>query len=237
MTHEGTTALITGANKGIGFEIARSLGLAGVTVLAGARDRSRGEEAAARLGAAFVQIDVTSEESVAAAAEWIEKEHGRLDILVNNAGIAQGGPTPSRTPLETTRRVYDTNVFGVIAVTNAMMPLLRRSPAGRIVNVSSEVGSMEMASDPESPIYALNGVSYQSSKTALNMITLCYAKEFAGTSIKINACSPGYCATDLNGHTGHRSAEQGAAIAVRLALVDESGPTGAFLDDGGALPW
>lgn len=124
----------------------------------------------------------------------------------------------------------------MIAVTNAMVPLLLKSPAGRIVNMSSEVGSMEMASNPESPYYSLNGISYQSSKTALNMITLCYAKEFAGTPLKINACSPGYCATDLNGHTGHRSAEQGAATAVRLALVDETGPTGAFLDDGGALP-
>ncbi|GII57402.1 short-chain dehydrogenase [Planotetraspora thailandica] len=232
-----TTALITGANKGIGFEIAKGLRAAGVTVLAGARDPGRGREAAERLGATFVQLDVTSPGSVAAAAELIEKEHEVLDILVNNAGIAQGGPTPSGTPLETTRRVYETNVFGVVAVTNAMVPLLRRSPAGRIVNISSEVGSLTFASDPDSPFYWLNGVAYQSSKTALNMITLCYAKEFKDTAIKVNACNPGYCATDLNGHSGHRTAEQGAAVAIRLALLGEDGPTGAFLEDEGALPW
>ncbi|WP_370020213.1 SDR family NAD(P)-dependent oxidoreductase [Planotetraspora sp. GP83] len=197
-------------------------------------DRGPGEPAAARLGARFVQIDVTSPESVA-AAKRIEEEYGTLDILVNNAGIAQGGSTPSQTPLDMTRTVYETNVFGVIAVTNAMLPLLRRSPAARIVNVSSELGSLELASNPESPFYGLNGIAYQSSKTALNMVTVCYAKEF--TDMKINACNPGYCATDLNAHSGFRTAEQGAAIAVRLALLDADGPTGAFLGDDGPLPW
>ncbi|MEW9533175.1 SDR family oxidoreductase [Microbispora sp. NPDC049125] len=232
-----TTALITGANKGIGYEIARQLASRGASVIVGARDAERGRRAAEALGARSVQLDVTSAESVASAAKWIDEEFGALDILVNNAGIAQGGPTPSRTPLETTRAVYETNVFGVIAVTNAMLPLLRRSAAGRIVNMSSEVGSLEMAADPDSPFYFLNGLSYQSSKTALNMVTVCYAKELAETPIKVNAANPGYCATDLNGHTGHRTAEQGAAIAVRLALLDDTGPTGAFLQDEGALPW
>lgn len=228
-------SLITGANKGIGYEIARGLIAEGVTVLAGARDPGRGEEAAARLGARFIQVDVTSPESVAAAAKRIEEEYGTLDILVNNAGIALGGPSASQTPVDMTRTVYETNVFGVISVTNAMLPLLRRSPAARIVNVSSEVGSLGLTTDPESPFYSLIGIAYQSSKSALNMITVCYAKEFA--DMKINACNPGYCATDLNAHSGFRTAAQGAAVAVRLALLGADGPTGAFLGDEGPLPW
>jgi NADP-dependent 3-hydroxy acid dehydrogenase YdfG len=183
-----TIALITGANKGIGFETARLLGDRGMTVLAGARDKARGAEAerALRAGGAdarFVALDVTDEESLTQAAEWIDGEYGLLDILVNNAGIARGDGTglPSQTTLATLRAVYETNVFGVVAVTNAMLPLLRRAPAARIVNVSSEVGSITSMTDPDGPMAAMASVPYPSSKTALNMVTAMYAKELSGT--------------------------------------------------------
>lgn len=234
-----TTALITGANKGIGFEIARLLGEQGVTAVIGARDEERGRAAAERLGRPYVRLDVTDEDSVRAAAKWIEQEYGVLDILVNNAGIigTHTDPVPSSTPADALREVYETNVFGVVTVTNAMLPLLRRSPAGRIVNMSSELGSLGLATDPESPFYQANFITYNSSKSALNMITVSYAKELADTPIKVNAANPGYCATDLNGHSGFRTAEQGAAIAVRLATLGADGPTGAFMEDAGSLRW
>ncbi|TMR96200.1 SDR family oxidoreductase [Nonomuraea basaltis] len=232
-------ALITGANKGIGYEIARLLAEQGVTAIVGARDEERGRAAGERLGQPYVRIDVTDEDSVAAAAKWIEQEYGTLDILVNNAGIAGdlAQATPSGTPARALREVYETNVFGVVTVTNAMLPLLRTSPAGRIVNMSSELGSLTMASDPGSPFGDANFIAYNSSKSALNMITVSYAKELRDTVIKVNAANPGYCATDLNGHSGFRTAEQGAAIAARLATLDEDGPTGAYLQDDGVLPW
>ncbi|NJP88985.1 SDR family oxidoreductase [Nonomuraea sp. FMUSA5-5] len=232
-------ALITGANKGIGYEIARLLAGQGVTTIVGARDEERGRAAAERLGQPYVRLDVTDEESVAAAAKWIDGEYGRLDILVNNAGIA--GDTAAHLPTAATagqlREVYETNVFGVVTVTNAMLPLLRRSPAGRIVNMSSELGSLAMAADPDSPFADVNLLAYNSSKSALNMVTVSYAKELKDTPIKVNAANPGYCATDLNQHQGFRTAEQGAAIAVRLATLDESGPSGAFLEDAGPVRW
>ncbi|GGS71725.1 SDR family oxidoreductase [Nonomuraea spiralis] len=234
-----TTALITGANKGIGYEIARLLAERGITAIVGARDEERGRAAAARLGLPYVRIDVTDEESVAAAAKWIETEHGSLDILVNNAGVA-GSMTagvPSAATARQFRDVYETNVFGVVTVTNAMLPLLRRSPAGRIVNLSSELGSISLALTQDSPFWELNFAAYNSSKTALNMITVCYAKELMDTPVKVNAANPGYCATDLNGHTGFRTAEQGAAVAVRLATLDADGPTGAYLEDAGPIGW
>jgi NAD(P)-dependent dehydrogenase (short-subunit alcohol dehydrogenase family) len=248
-----TIALITGANKGIGFETARLLGTRGMTVLAGARDESRGLEAerALRDGGAdawFVPLDVTDEKSVRQAAQWIDSEYGVLDILVNNAGIALGDGTgqPSQTTIATMRAVYETNVFGVVAVTNAMLPLLRRAPAGRVVNVSSEVGSITSMTDPAGPMATMASVPYPSSKTALNMVTAMYAKELSGTPIKVNAANPGYCATDLNGKTGFRTPEQGAEVSVHLATLPEDGPTGALwghlwtIDgDGssGMLPW
>ncbi|GAA2361803.1 SDR family NAD(P)-dependent oxidoreductase [Nonomuraea africana] len=234
-----TTALITGANKGIGFEIARQLGERGITAIVGARDEERGRAAAERLGLPYVRVDVTDPGSAQAAAKWIEQEYGALDILVNNAGIAvwQEDASPSATSADVLRQVYEVNVFGVMTVTNAMLPLLRRAPAGRIVNMSSELGSIAMAIDPESPFWPLNLVAYNSSKAALNMITVSYAKELWHTPIKVNAANPGYCATDLNGHTGFRTAEQGAAIAVRLATLDDDGPSGAYLQDEGTLPW
>jgi NAD(P)-dependent dehydrogenase (short-subunit alcohol dehydrogenase family) len=248
-----TISLITGANKGIGLATARLLAARDTTVLIGARDEDRGRQAERTLrdggaDAHFVRLDVTDEKSVQQAAEWIEAEYGRLDVLVNNAGIARGDGSgrPSDTTLHTLRMVYETNVFGVVAVTNAMLPLLRRAPAARIVNVSSEVGSIASMTDPNSPLWPMASVPYPSSKSALNMVTAMYAKELRDTPIKVNAANPGYCATDLNGHSGFRTAEQGAAVTVHLATLPEDGPTGAFWGhlwsgDGGesygVLPW
>ncbi|MEV1248302.1 SDR family oxidoreductase [Nonomuraea sp. NPDC050022] len=234
-----TTALITGANKGIGFEIARLLGERGVTAIVGARDEERGRAAAERIGQPYVRLDVTDADSVQAAAKWIEQEYGTLDILVNNAGVMVWAedPRPSASSADELRQVYETNVFGVVTVTNAMLPLLRRAEAARIVNMSSELGSLSMVMDPDSRLWERNLMAYNSSKSALNMITVSYAKELWDTSIKVNAVTPGYCATDLNGHSGHRTPEQGATIAVRMATLDADGPTGAFLDEDGPLTW
>jgi len=241
-------ALITGANKGIGYETARLLAERGMTVLLGARDPELGRAAAARLGMEFIRIDVTDEESVRQAAAQIEERHGRLDVLVNNAGIARadGDWSPSATTLATLRAVYETNVFGVVAVTNAMLPLLRKAPAARIVNVSSEVGSIAQTIDPDSPLSKFSSIPYPSSKTALNMITVQYAKELWDTPMKVNAANPGYCATDLNGNSGLRTAAQGAEISVHLATLPADGPTGKLwgslwtlgdADATGVLPW
>jgi len=230
-----TIALITGANKGIGFETARQLGSQGVTVLADARDEERGRQAerALRDGGAdahFVQLDVTDATSVQPAAEWIEAEYGRPDILVNNAGTAsvthRGGP-PSQTSLDNMQAVYEINVFGVVAVTNAMLPLLRRAAAARIVNVSSEVGSMTSQTEPASPLSQIPAsAQYPSSKAAFNMLTAMYAKELRDTPIKVNAANPGYTATDFNDHRGFGSAAEGAEPSVYLATLPDLGPSG-----------
>jgi NAD(P)-dependent dehydrogenase (short-subunit alcohol dehydrogenase family) len=248
-----TTALITGANKGIGLETARLLGARGMTVLAGARDAARGRQAEQELRAGgadarFVQLDVTDEASAGQAAKWIESEFGVLDILINNAGIARGDGDgrPSQTTLATLREVYETNVFGVVAVTNAMLPLLLRAAAGRIVNVSSEVGSIASMTDPDGPMAGMASIPYPSSKTALNMVTAMYAKELRDTPIKVNAANPGYCATDLNGHNGFRTPEQGAQVCVHLATLPADGPSGVLWghlwttegpEASGVLPW
>lgn len=237
-------ALITGANKGIGYQIAKQLGQDGHLVLAGAREEGRGRAAEAELrdagaDARFVQVDVTDEATVAAAAKVIDEEYGRLDVLVNNAGITGAGTwsAPSQTPMAGLRETYETNVFGVVAVTNAMLPLLRKSPAGRIVNMSSELGSLDFALDPSHPYEVPNMLAYNSSKSAVNGLTVAYAKELKDTPIKVNAACPGYCATDLNDHQGLRTAEQGAAIAVRLATLDDDGPTAGYFRDEGPIPW
>ncbi|MFJ9250079.1 SDR family oxidoreductase [Streptomyces sp. NPDC101776] len=235
--------LVTGANKGIGYEIARQLGRLGAVVHLGARDERRGRQAAARLAAegltaAALHLDVTDDATLTRAARRLGERHGRLDVLVNNAGItgAFGGPPSAATPGQL-REVYDTNVFGVLAVTNAMLPLLRRSPAGRIVNLSSTVGSLALNADFASAFSGYNQVAYQSSKTALNALTVAYAKELLGTGIKVNAANPGFTATDMNGHRGHQTAAQGAAVAVRLATLGPEGPTGTSQDDTGPVPW
>ncbi|WP_285660492.1 SDR family oxidoreductase [Actinorhabdospora filicis] len=241
---EKRIALVTGANKGIGFEIARGLGAAGLTVLVGARSPERGEKAAAELreaglDARFLRLDVTDEESVEAAVKVVEAEFGRLDVLVNNAGILSPKESwiAAETPVAALREVYEVNVFGVVAVTKAMIPLLRAAPAARVVNVSSELGSFEKQLDREGPFWEFSGVGYPSSKAALNMITVGYAKYFRDTPVLVNAVNPGYCATDLNGNSGHRTAEEGSRAAIRMALLDEGGPTGAFVEEQGELGW
>ncbi|MRH92971.1 SDR family NAD(P)-dependent oxidoreductase [Nocardia sp. SYP-A9097] len=247
-----TTALITGANKGIGFETARQLAARGMTVLMAARDKDLGQAAADTLKAEgaqahFVHLDVTDEDSIARAAEWIDSEFGSLDILINNAAITgglDGDGKPSSTALATLRRVYETNVFGVVAVTNAMLPLLRRAEAARIVNVSSEVSSLEIVMNPDGHMWQLVGLPYPSSKTALNMVTAMYAKELWNTPIKINAANPGYCATDLNHNSGFRTPAEGAEPSVHLATLPQDGPSGELWgyqwDSAGGygrLPW
>lgn len=243
MQSEKKVALVTGANKGIGFEIARQLGQEGVTVLVGARDSAMGQRAVDELrqdgvDAHPVTINVLDHASIVAAAQSIEDEFDRLDILVNNAGISrERGQKPSAATSDYMRETYETNVFGVVSVTNVMLPLLRKSDSARIVNQSSSMGSLAMAADPDSPFANLNLLAYNSSKAALNSITIEYAKEFRGTSIKVNAADPGYVATDLNRHQGYKTPEQGAAAAVRLATLPDHGPSGTFQDETGNVSW
>ncbi|MCF2538345.1 MULTISPECIES: SDR family oxidoreductase [Streptomyces] len=234
-----TTTLITGANKGLGFETARRLVEAGHTVYVGARDADRGRAAAERIGARFLLIDVTDDASVQAAAKTVETDGG-LDVLVNNAGIELRGPGNSVPPAGDTtademRTVYETNVFGVVRVTHAFLPLLRRSPAPVVVNVSSGLASLAGLSDPDSPAHFYQALAYPSSKTAVNMITVQYAKAFPG--LRINAVEPGFTATDLNGRTGTQTVEEGAEIIVRMAQVGPDGPTGGYFGIDGPLPW
>ena len=238
-----TLALITGANKGIGFETARRLGQQGMHVIIGARNTARGEEAGRKLStlsveATFVQLDVTDEESIARAARTLDETFGRLDILINNAGISgEDLHKSSETNLKAMRVVYNTNVFGVVAVTKAMVPLLRKSPAARIVNVSSGLGSITEVSDRNHMYFQVRNMPYQSSKAALNMITVEFAKELAQTPIKVNAADPGYTDTDFNNHTGPQTVELAATVIVHLATLGEDGPTGTFQDGNGNVPW
>ncbi|MEU1187815.1 SDR family NAD(P)-dependent oxidoreductase [Streptomyces sp. NPDC005859] len=238
-TTSRTTTLITGANKGLGFETARRLVDAGHIVYVGSRDAERGRRAAERLGARWVRIDVTDDVSVEAAVKTLEADGG-LDVLINNAGIESRGAGNSvigaaEVTAERLREVFETNVFGTVRVTHAFLPLLRRSSAAVIVNVSSGLASLSRVSDAETPAYAYPGVAYPASKTAVNMITLQYAKAFP--AMRINAVEPGFTRTDLNGNTGVQSVEEGAEIIVRMAQVGPDGPTGEFRDAAGPLPW
>ena len=230
-----TTTLITGANKGLGHEAARLLIEAGHDVYLGARAPERGAAAARALGCRFVPLDVLDEESVAAAASTIEKEQGALDVLVNNAGIAGGAMPAQETTAEDVQRVFATNVFGVVRVTRAFLPLLLRSAAPVIVNVSSGLGSLALTTDPTLLWSAWRGLAYPSSKAALNMLTSQYAKNFP--QIRINAVDPGYTATDLNGHRGTQTVEDGAEVIVAMATIASNGPTGGFFNRHGAVPW
>lgn len=236
-------ALVTGANKGIGFHVARQLAQAGLTVLVGSRDPDRGRSAVGRLtgeglGARLLVVDVTDAASLATAASRVERDFGRLDVLVNNAGVAPGFAAPSRVAMEDLRRAYETNVFGVVATTNAFLPLLRRSPGGRIVNVSSELGSLAGMTDPDWEWAGVNALAYQSSKTAQNAATVMYAKELRDTGIKVNAVDPGFRATDMAPAPGAGDPADGAAVATRMALIGDDGPTVEFhTDDGGTYPW
>ncbi|MDP4505118.1 SDR family oxidoreductase [Nonomuraea turcica] len=245
-------AMVTGANKGIGRAIAERLAAMGMTVVIGARDPRRGQEAAAAVRAAggdahAVALDVTDLTSVQEAARWVEERVGRLDVLVNNAGITGSGTVspqdaydqvPSSVDLDMVRAVFETNVFGVIAVINAMLPLLRRSPAARIVNVSSHAGSLTLTSDPDGPFAALlPSAAYTPSKSALNALTVQYANELRKDGILVNAAAPGFVATDSNNHSGSLTPAQGAAVVVRLATLGTDGPAAGFFSEDGLLPW
>jgi NAD(P)-dependent dehydrogenase (short-subunit alcohol dehydrogenase family) len=238
---ERTIALVTGANKGIGYEIAAGLGALGWSVGVGARDQERREAAVAKLRAggadAFgVPLDVTDDASVADAARRLE-ERGGLDVLVNNAGITGGMPQdPIGADLDAVRRAVEVNVIGVIRVTNAMLPLLRRSASPRIVNMSSSVGSLARQTDPSGETGPIS-VAYAPSKTFLNAVTVQYVKQLRDTNILINLGCPGFVATDLNGFRGVRTPQQGAQIAIKLATLPDDGPTGGYFDDAGPIPW
>ncbi|MFE7225291.1 SDR family oxidoreductase [Nocardioides sp. NPDC057577] len=241
---ENTIALVTGANKGIGYEIAAGLGARGWKVGVGARDDGRREAAVEKLRAngvdAFgVPLDVTDDAGVAAAAHLIEEVHGGLDVLVNNAGITGGMPqNPTEVSIDQMRAAVETNVFGVVRVINAMLPLLRRSAAPRIVNMSSGVGSLarQTASDDPLAVGPISG-AYSPTKTYLNAVTIQYAKELRDTNILINLGCPGFVATDLNGFRGVRTPEEGARIAISLATLPDDGPTGGYFEDAGLIPW
>ncbi|MFI5956350.1 SDR family oxidoreductase [Cryptosporangium sp. NPDC051539] len=236
-----TTALVTGANKGIGYEIAAGLGALGWSVGVGARDDERREAAVEKLRAAGVDafgvpLDVTDDASVAAAAALLE-ERGHLDVLVNNAGITGGfDQEPTKADPAVIRTVVETNVIGVMRVIDALLPLLRRSASPRIVNLSSSVGSLTRQSLDNGQTGPLS-MAYAPSKTFLNGITVQYAKALKDTNILINAGCPGFVATDLNGFRGVRTPEQGAAIAIHLATLPDDGPTGGFFEDAGPVPW
>jgi len=246
-------ALVTGANQGIGLQIAKELAAKNFTVLVGSRNLARGEEAARTIegDAHALQLDVTDPASIAAAAARIRTEFGRLDVLINNAAISNAGglagmtveeysnsTRPSNVSLDEMRTVWETNVFGVLAVYQAMLPLLRAAPAARIVNVSSGAGSLTRNADPAAPYRAIFGPVYPASKTALNAITLAMAIELEATGIKVNAACPGYTKTNLNNYSGTQTVEEGAREPVRLALLGPDGPTGTFSNAVlGTMPW
>jgi len=236
-------ALVTGANKGIGLEIAGTLARQGMRVLLGARNAELGGAAAAQLkeqgmDVQFLELNLGRPDSLRDAAAWIEKDAGKLDLLVNNAGITVAGDgPPTKADIDAVRRVFETNFFGALAVTQAMLPLLRKSDAGRIVNVSSGLGSITLNGDPAWEFASVKILGYNASKAALNMLTVQLANELRDTPIKVNSADPGFTATDLNQHRGYQTIEQGAAEAIRLALLPEDGPTGGFFNSSGANPW
>lgn len=232
-------ALVTGANKGIGKEISRQLAKQDVHVIMGARDHKRGQSAVDELSkeglsVELVVLDVTDDSSVAAAAKTIQDKHGKLDILVNNAGIAAWPQDPLQLDVKAFQTTYDTNVFGIVRTIGAMHELLKASGAGRVVNMSTSLGSLGLIQkNPELVLLP----AYNSSKTAVNALTVIYAKLLATDGIKVNAACPGFVDTDLNNHTGIRSVEEAANTPVRLALLDSNGPTGGFFDDNGSIEW
>ncbi len=245
-------ALVTGANQGVGLQVSKELVANGVTVLVGSRNFARGEAAAKEIGSGAIalQLDVTDLASIHAAAERIRKQFGHLDLLVNNAAISNTSKgdlslqeyakktLASNAPLDEVRTVWETNVFGVLAVYQAMLPLLRESSDARIVNVSSGVGSLTMNSDPAYPYRAFYGPVYPASKAALNAITLAMMNELESTGIKVNLCSPGFTKTNLNGYAGIESVEDGSREVVRVALLGPDGPTGTFtVWENTTIPW
>ena len=234
------TAVITGGNKGLGRETARRLAAEGLTVFVGARDAVRGEAAVAELAGddadvRFVSLDVTSDESVAAAVETVTATAGRLDVLINNAGVIGARTAPLDTGPADFLECFSVNLLGPVRVTRGFLPLLREAALPRVVMVSSGMGSIGVTTDPERLEFGINSLVYPSSKTALNMVTTQYAKALPGW--KVNAVDPGYTATDLNGHAGHKTVEQGADAIVMAATLGADGPTGAFFDDAGPVVW
>ena len=229
-----TKTLITGANKGLGQQTARRLIADGHDVWIAARDPGRGLAAADELGARFVQLDVTDDASVTAAAERVAGDGG-LDVLVNNAGIVGARKPPTELTPDDFRSVFETNLFGIVRVTRAFLPLLERSSNPVVVNVSSGMGSIGLTSDPDRLESTITSLIYSPSKAALNMLTTQYAKAFPW--LRVNAVDPGYTATDFNDHRGTKPVEQGAEIIVRMAKLDRLGPTGTFVDEDGVVPW
>ncbi|MET0806050.1 MAG: SDR family NAD(P)-dependent oxidoreductase [Lacisediminihabitans sp.] len=252
-------ALVTGANQGVGYEVAKALVADGATVYLGSRDYDRGVVAAQQLGAIPIQIDITDTAAIAAAAERIRSEQGRLDLLVNNAGISNtrrasasaeqladprfleeyaNAGKASRASLDEMRAVWDVNVFGTLAVYQAMLPLLRDGVDARIVNVSSGLGSLTANADPHSPYHSMFGVIYPASKAAENAVTLAIMVELEGTDIKVNLVSPGFTATNLNNFTGTETVEDGSREVIRVALLGPDGPSGTFTRwEGAPIPW
>ncbi|MBV8841597.1 MAG: SDR family oxidoreductase [Bryobacterales bacterium] len=245
MANEKKVALITGANKGLGLEMARQLGQAGLTVVVGARDPQKGEAAAEALrkqgiDARFLKLDVTNRHDHAAAARFVEQNFGRLDILINNAGIALDGfnsGAPSTTTDEVIQQTFDTNFFAPVALTRTLLPLLKKSEAARIVNMSSILGSLTLHSDPSSPIYDFKHLSYDTSKAALNLFTIQLAYELKDTKIKVNSAHPGWVKTDMGTNAAPMEIPEGGKTGVFLALLGEDGPTGGFFHLGKRVPW
>jgi NAD(P)-dependent dehydrogenase (short-subunit alcohol dehydrogenase family) len=236
--------LITGANKGLGFETARQLLRAGYFVFLGSRNRANGLAAQQQLATegltqvAVVEIDVTSDDSVRAAAAAVRAHTPHLDVLLNNAGISGASEQqPSTVALETIRTVWETNFYGVIRTTQAFLPLLHQAPAAAIVNVSSDLASLTRHQQPEWPYYAFKGAAYGPSKTALNAWTVALAYELRDSAIQVNAVNPGFTATDLNGFQGTQTVEQGAAVLVQYATLPADGPRGQFFSPDGPTPW
>ena len=242
--NEKKTALVTGANKGIGFETARQLAQQGITVLLGARDEQRGAEAATKLrdeglDVRFLQLDLSDEKTYETAAKLIAQEFGRLDILVNNAGVNEDYTTPaSQTTLEQWRKTFETNVFSLIALTQKLLPLIKKAEAGRIVNLSSSMGSLTLNSDPNQPFGADgSSTSYSASKAAVNMFTVHLANELKDTPIKVNAADPGWVKTEMGGENAHLEVEDGAKTSVALATLPAAGDTGKYYHFDEELPW
>jgi NAD(P)-dependent dehydrogenase (short-subunit alcohol dehydrogenase family) len=245
MANANKVALITGANKGLGFEMARQLAQAGVAVVLAARDPEKGEAAAEKLrgeglDAQFLMLDVTNKEDHRAAAAFFEQNFGRLDILINNAGISLdslGHGPASTTSADVIHRTFDTNFFAPMALTQTLLPLLRKSDAGRIVNMSSILGSQTLHADPKSPIYNFKALSYDASKAALNSFTIHLAYELQDTNIKVNSAHPGWVKTDMGTDAAAMEIPEGGKTGVALALLDKDGPTGGFFHLGKSLPW
>ena len=238
-------ALITGANKGIGLETARQLGKLGITVLVGARDQAKGEAAVAELKkdgveARAVKLDVDNSSDYAAVAKLIEKDYGRLDILINNAGImldGRKGNETTKTSQDVLRKTFNTNFFAVVGLTQALLPLLKKSVGGRIVNLSSILGSNTLHATPGSFIYDAKTFAYDASKAALNSFTIHLAHELKDTKIKVNSAHPGWVKTEMGGEGAQLDVETGAKTSVELATLQESGPNGAYVHLGKPLPW